>query len=187
MRQIWGAIVLGFLVIAAAGCYSAEQQPALEGEASMKIQLTSTAFKDGETIPQKYTCDGENLSPPLAWSGMPPGVKSLALIADDPDAPMGTWVHWVIYDIQPTIIGLSEGVSTNATVEGVGVQGVNGSRRSGYSGPCPPRGKPHRYYFKLYALDKVLNLAPGINKAELEKALRGHILAEGQLMGSYGR
>lgn len=187
MHQIFGAIVLGFLVIAVAGCHSTEQQPALEGEASMKMQLTSTAFKDEDTIPKRYTCDGDNLSPPLAWSELPSGVKSLALIADDPDAPSGTWVHWVIYDIPATLSGLSAGIPTSESVEGVGIQGLNDSRKSGYSGPCPPKGKPHRYYFKLYALDRVLNLAPGIKKGDLEKALQGHILAEGQLMGRYGR
>ncbi|MDD2695986.1 MAG: YbhB/YbcL family Raf kinase inhibitor-like protein [Anaerolineales bacterium] len=147
----------------------------------MSIQITSAAFSEGGAIPKKYTCDGEDLSPPLQWSGMPAQAKSLALIMDDPDAPVGTWVHWVVFDLSPQTSGLAEGVS------GVGVQGVNSFRKLSYGGPCPPRGAPHRYYFKLYALDLLLALPQGTSKAEVEKAMQGHVLAEGQLMGKYGR
>ena len=153
----------------------------------MSLTITSAAFSEGGAIPKKYTCDAEDASPPLAWKGVPANSKSLALIAEDPDAPAGTWVHWVILDMPATLAGLPEGVAKQATVEGVGVQGNNDFRRVGYGGPCPPRGKPHRYFFKLYALDIVLNLKAGATKADLEKAMRGHILAQGQLVGTYGR
>lgn len=153
----------------------------------MSIQITSSAFSEGNSIPKKYTCDAEDASPPLAWSGAPAGTKSLALIADDPDAPVGTWVHWVIYNLPPTLTELKEGIAKTPTLEGIGVQGTNDFRKTGYGGPCPPRGKPHRYFFKLYALDTALNLQAGASKTDLEKAMRGHILAQGQLMGTYGR
>lgn len=152
----------------------------------MSFQITSSAFTEGSPIPRKYTCEGEDESPPLAWSTAPAGAKSLALIADDPDAPMGTWVHWVIFNLPPTLTGLPEGIAKNPSVEG-GLQGNNDFRKTGYGGPCPPRGKPHRYFFKLYALDTMLPLQAGATKAEVEKAMRGHILAQGQLMGTYSR
>lgn len=153
----------------------------------MQIQLTSSAFHEGEMIPVKYTCDGINVSPSLSWSLLPTGTKSLGLIADDPDAPVGTWVHWVIYDVPFHLSGLPEGVSKNPVIEGLGVQGTNDFHRSGYDGPCPPRGSPHRYYFKLYALDCLLNLKPGATKQKVEQAMQGHILGQGQLMGKYQR
>ena len=153
----------------------------------MTIQVTSSAFGDGERIPAKFTCDREDISPPLRWSGVPEGTQSLALIMDDPDAPVGTWVHWVLYDLSSALTALPEGLATSPTLPGIGVQGVNDFRRSGYGGPCPPRGSEHRYFFKLYALDAALNLGPGKTKPEVEKAMRGHILAQGQLMGRYGR
>lgn len=153
----------------------------------MSIQITSSAFSEGSPIPKKYTCDAENVSPPLAWSGLPAGTQSLALIADDPDAPLGTWVHWVIFNLPPTLGGLSEDIPKTPQVEGGALQGDNDFRKPGYGGPCPPRGKPHRYFFKLYALDTLLALKAGSSKADLEKAMRGHILAQGQLMGTYSR
>ncbi|MCX7722324.1 MAG: YbhB/YbcL family Raf kinase inhibitor-like protein, partial [Verrucomicrobiae bacterium] len=124
----------------------------------MKIQVTSPAFQDGKPIPSKYTCDGEDVSPPLNWTNVPPEAKSLVLISDDPDAPVGTWVHWVLYDLPPTTAGLSEGVPKSSELPNGAKQGINDFRRIGYGGPCPPPGKPHRYYFKLYALDTVLGL-----------------------------
>lgn len=147
----------------------------------MAITITSPAFRDGDTIPKKYTCDGEDISPPLAWTGVPEGTQSLALIVDDPDAPAGTWVHWVLYDIPGNLDLLSEDCA------GIGVDCVSDFRRPGYGGPCPPRGKPHRYFFKLYALDTKLKLPPGARKAEVERAMQGHVLAQGQLIGKYGR
>jgi len=153
----------------------------------MTIQLSSSAFSDGGTIPQKHTCDGEDRSPALSWSSLPTAVKSLALIVDDPDAPSGTFVHWVIYNIPASLNGLPEGVAKADKVEGIGTQGINGFRRTGYNGPCPPRGPAHRYFFKLYALDTSLNLKAGVNKSDLENALRSHVLAQGQIIGKYGR
>jgi len=153
----------------------------------MPITLTSTAFQEGGPIPRKHTCDGSDVSPPLAWSGVPEGTKSLALICDDPDAPAGTWVHWVLYDIPATRAGLPEGVSKDGVVAGVGAQGRNDFKHIGYGGPCPPPGKPHRYFFKLYALGSELGLKSGVGKKDLVKAMRGHTLAEGRIVGTYRR
>jgi Raf kinase inhibitor-like YbhB/YbcL family protein len=154
---------------------------------TMKLHLTSTAFVDGQPIPRKHAFDDLDLSPSLQWMGVPPETKSLALICDDPDAPMGTWVHWVIYDLPPATAGLAEGVSKSPELPDGSKQGVNDYKRNGYGGPCPPPGKPHRYFFKLYALDTKPGLKPGLTKKELLKAMDGHILAEGQLMGTYQR
>jgi Raf kinase inhibitor-like YbhB/YbcL family protein len=153
----------------------------------MTIELTSAAFEDGGTIPLKYTCDGTDVSPPLEWSGVPEGTKSLALICDDPDAPMGTWVHWVIYGLRAGATSLPEGVPADKVVGDGGSQGKNDFKTIGYGGPCPPGGKPHRYFFKLYALDVELDLEPGVRKKDLEKAMKEHVLAQGQLVGRYQR
>jgi Raf kinase inhibitor-like YbhB/YbcL family protein len=153
----------------------------------MVIQLTSTAFVEGQRIPKAYTCDGEDRSPPLAWSDLPPDTESLALICDDPDAPTGTWVHWVVYNIPPDARGFAEGVPDAEILPNGAQQGTNDFRRIGYGGPCPPRGSVHRYHFKLYALDSELALPGGITKAVLEDAMDGHILAEGRLIGIYQR
>lgn len=157
-----------------------------EGGLPMKISVTSSAFKEGEMIPSKYTCDGDDISPPIDWLGVPAEAKSIAMISDDPDAPMGTWVHWVIFNIPPQAKGLSENVPAKESLEDGSIQGVNDSHKIGYGGPCPPSGV-HRYYFKVYALDVSLQLKPGITKKALESAMKGHILAEGQLMGRYRR
>jgi Raf kinase inhibitor-like YbhB/YbcL family protein len=156
-------------------------------EAAMNIQITSIAFAEGRPIPQKHAFENQDLSPALQWSGVPPAAKSLALICDDPDAPMGTWVHWVIYDLPPTATGLAEGVAKSPELPDGAKQGVNDYKKIGYGGPCPPPGKPHRYFFKLYALDAVTGLKPGATKKDLLKAMAGHILAEGQLMGTFQR
>jgi Raf kinase inhibitor-like YbhB/YbcL family protein len=147
----------------------------------MAITITSTAFKEGENIPRIFTCDDQNVSPPLAWTGIPTNTVSLALIVDDPDAPAGTWVHWVLYDLPPNLTGLDQGKN------GGGTEGQNDFKRVGYGGPCPPRGSNHRYFFKLYALDMGLDLKSGATKTQVENAMKGHILAQGQLMGRYGR
>lgn len=156
-------------------------------EVAMKIELTSPAFSEGGTIPRKYTCDGDDLSPPLVWRNVPQGTESIALICDDPDAPMGTWVHWVMYDIPPTASGLPEGVPAVETLPDGSKQGINDFKRIGYGGPCPPPGRPHRYFFRIYALDTVPGLGPGATKDALLRSMEGHILAQGQLMGRYGR
>jgi Raf kinase inhibitor-like YbhB/YbcL family protein len=152
----------------------------------MAITLTSTAFAEGAMIPRKYTCDAEDISPELSWSGAPQGARSLALICDDPDAPVGNWVHWVIFNIPVDVTALPAGVPADATLKNGARHGKNDFRKLGYGGPCPPGGT-HRYYFKLYALDTVVNLESGSTKAQLLAAMKGHILAEGQLMGKYRR
>lgn len=153
----------------------------------MTLELTSTAFREGESIPKLYTGDGRDISPPLHWSDPPEGTKSFALICDDPDAPRATWVHWVVFNIPADRRELAEGLPVGESLGGGGAQGTNDFPAVGYGGPAPPRGKPHRYYFKLYALDALLALAAGATKDQLVAAMSGHILAEGQLMGRYGR
>ena len=156
------------------------------GGAKMAITITSTAFAEGGMIPRDYTCDGKDISPPLAWAGAPEGTKSLAIICDDPDAPVGTWVHWVLYNLPAIVNELPQGVKSDKVLENGAKHGMNDFRKLGYGGPCPPGGT-HRYYFKIYALDTELTQEPGLTKAELLKAIKGHILAEGQLMGRYKR
>jgi Raf kinase inhibitor-like YbhB/YbcL family protein len=158
----------------------------MKGGKEMEIKITSSAFSEGGMIPKRYTCDGEDISPFLAWIGVPEGTKSLALICDDPDAPMGTWVHWVLFDIPARTKELSDNIPPEKIIENGAKHGINDFRRFGYGGPCPPGGT-HRYYFKLYALDTEINLDSGITKEQLLKAMEGHILAEGQLMGRYKR
>jgi Raf kinase inhibitor-like YbhB/YbcL family protein len=178
--------ILALAVLLGACSRNADQtQP--DEEAAMTIQLTSSAFTEGASIPAKYTCDGQDSSPPLKWSDLPQGARSLALVADDPDAPAGTWVHWVIYNIPSTVTELPEGLPTTETISNGAAQGANDFKRLGYGGPCPPRGNPHRYFFKLYALDTELSLKPGATKKELLRAMEGHILAQGQLLGTYKR
>lgn len=147
------------------------------------LKVTSTAFKEGEMIPRKYTCDDRDVSPQLGWSGVPAGATSIAIICDDPDAPAGTWVHWVVFNIPAAVKVLAEGVSSLPAGARLG---INDFRKKNYGGPCPPGGT-HRYYFKVYALDTMLNLKEGSTKGELLKAMEGHILAQGQVMGKYSR
>ena len=151
------------------------------------MKLTSTAWTEGQPIPAKFTCDGADVSPLLSWSGAPAGTQGFALICDDPDAPAGTWVHWVIYGLPAATTALPEKVATAGTLPDGAKQGVNDFRRIGYGGPCPPPGAPHRYYFKLYALGAVVSLQPRATKAELLSAMAGHILAEARLMGTFQR
>lgn len=150
------------------------------------MKIESSSFTQGQPIPQKYTCEGGDVSPELRWSNAPDGTKTFALIADDPDAPAGTWVHWVIYNISPNTHELREGVQKSATTS-AGEQGLNDFRKVGYGGPCPPPGKAHRYFFKLYALDTQLPMKPGTTKKDLEAAMQGHILANVEIMGTYQR
>ena len=153
----------------------------------MKLQITSTAFGEGQPIPARHAYDQQDVSPALHWSAVPAGTQSLALICDDPDAPGGTWVHWVLYDVPPAGTGLAEGQPKTLELPNGARQGVNDYKKTGYGGPCPPPGKPHRYFFKVYALDIRPDLKPGITKADLIKAMTDHVLAEGQLMGTYQR
>ncbi|TAK09951.1 MAG: YbhB/YbcL family Raf kinase inhibitor-like protein [Candidatus Manganitrophaceae bacterium] len=156
----------------------------------MSLTLQSSAFPNQGEIPRRYTCDGEERSPPLAWSGLPEGTKSLVLIVDDPDAPdptapRRTWVHWVLYNIPPSAAGLPEGMPPRAFPKGA-LPGLNDWQRTGYGGPCPPIGR-HRYFHKLYALDIVLPDLDRPTKAVVEKAMKGHILAQAELVGTYER
>jgi hypothetical protein len=152
----------------------------------MALQVKSSAFSEGGSIPAQYTCDGKDVSPPLSWSGIPAGTKSLALVCDDPDAPSGVWVHWVAYNIPASTSGLPEAVPARDEIAGGGLQGKNDFRKIGYGGPCPPGGT-HRYVFTVYALDSDVTLAAGATKAQLLAAVRGHMLAEGKLTGKYSR
>ncbi len=152
----------------------------------MTMSLSSAAFASGQSIPSKYSCVGREVSPPLAWSGAPADTKSFALIVDDPDAPMGTWVHWVLFNILASANSLPEGVAAGAQLSDGSLQGKNSSGKMGYSGPCPPSGT-HRYFFKLYALDAMLNLSSGSSKQQLLSAMQGHILAQAELMGTFSK
>jgi Raf kinase inhibitor-like YbhB/YbcL family protein len=152
-----------------------------------KIQLTSAAFAEGQPIPDKYTGQGEDLSPPLQWSGAPAGAQSFALICEDPDAPLGAFTHWVVYNMPPATAALSENVPKTETLPDGTRQGKNGFGNIGYNGPAPPPGKTHHYYFRLYALDTVLNLDSGTTKNDVVSAMKGHVLAEGEAMGTYLR
>lgn len=153
----------------------------------MPFTLTSSAFQEGAIIPTMHTCSGQDVSPPLQWSAPPKGTQSFALIMDDPDAPIGTWVHWVIFNIPGHTSQLPKGVPPKKSLPTGEQQGVNDFKRIGYGGPCPPPGKPHRYYFKVYALDASLKLQPGGTKAEVLAACQNHILGETHLMGRFGR
>ena len=156
------------------------EEPTPEEETMMEMTITSPAFTAGDPIPVQFSCDGENYSPELVWNGIPEGTASLAFIMDDPDAPVGLWVHWVLFNLPADSTGLPEGAA------GVGVDGLNSWGETGYGGPCPPGGT-HRYFFKLYALDTTLDLPAGTAKDALEAAMEGHILAQAELMGTYSR
>jgi Raf kinase inhibitor-like YbhB/YbcL family protein len=158
-----------------------------KGEQTMAFQLTSTAFGAGQPIPARYTCTGQDISPPLSWTDPPQGTRSLALILDDPDAPSGTFVHWVIFNLPPTSRALYESISPKQTELPDGSrQGSSSSKRTGYGGPCPPSGT-HRYFFRLYALDTMLDLPAGATKDQVLKAAQGHIVAQAELMGTYAK
>ena len=215
MRTLAATSVL-VLSLVFSGCSSADEEPAQEQpEAAQllasELRISSphfTEIRPRVRIPPRHTCVGEDLSPPLSWSGVPPGTKSLALIADDPDNQTGLWVHWVLYNIPADVTALPEGIPTSTGLLPDGTkQGTNDHKKIGYEGPCPPAQKPpypgarvsadshqglrgdpaHRYFFKLYALDKVIGLAPGATRAELLSAMEGHILAQGQTVGKYLR
>jgi Raf kinase inhibitor-like YbhB/YbcL family protein len=166
--------------------YSCQNNNKSSTSGSKQMDITSSAFNEGAMIPGKYTCDGIDISPPLKWSDEPGGTKTFAVICDDPDAPMGTWVHWVLFNLPADIHELSEDIPPTEILQNRARQGKNDFGKIGYGGPCPPGGA-HRYYFKVYALSEELNIESGITKSALLKAMEGKILAEGQLMGRYGR
>jgi Raf kinase inhibitor-like YbhB/YbcL family protein len=179
------AALIGFVL-----CFSlwpSEKFFAQERGRTMSLQISNAAFSVGEAIPKKFTCDGPDVSPQLKWNDAPPNTQAFALIMDDPDAPAGTWVHWVLYDLPANTRELSEGVAKQEQLSSGARQGRNDFGKTGYGGPCPPPGKPHRYFFKLYALDTKLNLKAGATKADVERAVKGHILAQAELTGKYGR
>jgi Raf kinase inhibitor-like YbhB/YbcL family protein len=184
---------LFLLALAAAGCKDKKIQSASEnatgpGEKKpSKMDLSSEAFAEGEAIPEKHTCKGADQSPPLKWSAPPEGTRSLALICDDPDAPSGTWVHWVVYGIPPETTSLQENFPGDEIEQNAIRQGKNDFKKTGYGGPCPPPGKAHRYFFKIYALDIPTDLPPGLAKEDLLEAMKGHILAMGELTGTFSR
>jgi Raf kinase inhibitor-like YbhB/YbcL family protein len=194
---LWG---LAGLAIAGSGWLGCSQSTATSqpsaganeptGDSSMKLAVNSTAFQAGKRIPKQYTGEGADLSPPLAWSGAPAGTAEFALIMDDPDAPRQTWVHWVLYKIPGATTGLREGIPTTETLSDPAgaLQGKNSSNAIGYHGPMPPPGHgTHHYHFKVYALDEALSLPAGATKQQLLDAMRGHILVEGDLVGTYSR
>jgi Raf kinase inhibitor-like YbhB/YbcL family protein len=164
----------------------AKDQISDKKEGGKTMEIKSSSFNHEAMIPAKYTCDGRNISPPLSWSGAPEKTQSFALICDDPDAPVGLWIHWVIFDIPATVNSLPEKTSRQEEITGLGKNGKNTSGHYGYDGPCPPGGT-HRYYFKLYALDTMLDKKAGLTKDDLLAAMKGHILGEAQLMGKYKR
>jgi len=153
----------------------------------VSIQVSSPAFAEGDRIPVKHTADGDDVSPELRWSGAPPNTKSFALVCEDPDAPRGNWTHWVLFNIPADKTSYAEGVPAEKELPDGARQGKNDFGKIGYGGPSPPKGKPHRYFFKLYALDTKLDLPAGATRQQVLDAIKGHVLAEGQLMGLYGR
>jgi len=175
-RGIFCVIVMGVTAFSFANMAMSKEELKMDA-----LKISSTAFENNGNIPEKYSCDGMDLNPPLRFENVPPGTKSLALIVDDPDAPMGTWVHWVVWNIDPKTGEIREN-----TVPKGALQGINDFRKHDYGGPCPPSGT-HRYFFKLYALDAFLNLDTNARKADLEKAMNGRIVAQAQLVGLYKR
>ncbi len=180
VRSIGKLTLLVGLVILAANVAVAKDPPG-------KLELKTTAFRPGGTVPTQYTCSGANISPALSWSQPPPGTRSFVLIVDDPDAPGGTWVHWVVYDLPGSARQLPEQVPAGDAIAGGGKQGVNDFPANGYGGPCPPPGQPHRYFFRLYALDTLLDLHAPVRRKDVDAAMKGHILVQAELMGSFGR
>ena len=188
--RLYALIVLVTLALVLGGCKGERQRAEQTQETQtqpLEFEMWSPAFAEGDTIPVKYTCTGEDVSPELHWKGAPKWTKSFALICDDPDAPGKTWVHWVAWGIPGEATSLSEAIPPEPVLDGGMRQGTNDFKRIGYGGPCPPPGKPHRYFFKLYALDTLPDLEPGATKDALLKAINGHILAYAQTIGIYGR
>jgi len=187
LKNVGISISIMVLVLLFYSCKDSEQADlGAEGGKKMEIKITSSAFEDGGMIPAKYTCDGADVSPPLQWDAVPEGTKSIALICDDPDAPMGTWVHWVLFNLPAGTKELAESIPTDKTLPDGAKQGLSDFGRIGYGGPCPPSGT-HRYFFKIYALDAEVDLEAGANKRQLLGAMEGHIIAQGQLIGKYKR
>lgn len=177
---------LGFVGLALSSVLTVLPVSAIGGEA-VSFRLTSDAFAEGAPIPKDHTCDGADRSPPLQWEGAPEAAKAFALIVDDPDAPAGSWNHWVIYNVPGAAKALAEGIPTTATLGDGSRQGKNDFKRPGYGGPCPPKGSKHRYTFRLYALSEPLEIEAGATRDEVLKAIKAKTLAKTELMGKYGR
>jgi len=177
-------MLLSVVALLLTGCGSGEEM-LLEGE--MTLSLSSTAFEEGEVIPTKYSCEGEDVSPPLTWNEPPVETQSLVLIVDDPDAPLGVFTHWILFDLPPDGRELLEAALTEDQLPSGAIQGKNGLGEIGYTGPCPPPGSLHHYRFKLYALDQPLALKAGSSRTQVLSAMQGHVLAQGQLTGTYQR
>ena len=191
-KRVWEMLVR--ILVAALVTFVLSASPLLserlfsqEKGGTMPLQISSTAFSAGEAIPKESTCDGPDISPQLKWDDPSANTQAFALIMDDPDAPAGTWVHWVLYDLPANTRELPEGVAKQDQLSSGARQGRNDFGKIGYGGPCPPPGKAHRYFFKLYALDAKLGLRAGATKADVERAMKGHILAQAELIGKYGR
>jgi len=185
LKNIIATVAVSILLFCS--CKNGEQADSeAVGGKKMEIKITSPAFEDGGLIPAKYTCDGADISPPLQWDAVPEGTKSIALICDDPDAPMGTWVHWVLFNLPTETREMAENIPADETLPNGAKQGTSDFGRIGYGGPCPPSGT-HRYFFKIYALDTEIDLAAGANERQLLKAMEGHIIGQGQLIGKYKR
>jgi len=175
-------VVGGFLVLA--GCAGGKKEVEDPTTQGAKLSVSSSAFNEGESIPRKYTGEGDDVSPPLKWGSLPAKTESVALLVEDPDAPKGTFTHWVLFNLPASTRDLPETASGGKLPKGA-VQGTNDFGKTGYGGPKPPKGKAHRYYFKVFALDKKLDLDAKARRADLDSAMRGHVLAEGALMGTY--
>jgi len=194
LREIAHSVCAFFFILLLTGCQSGGQTTTAQksssdksGDSNMTFSLQSSSFSNGSPIPKKFTCEGSDTSPALQWGDLPANTQSLALIADDPDAPAGTWTHWVVYDLPPSARQLPEAVPKQPALAGGGAQGANDFGKIGYGGPCPPPGKSHRYFFKLYALDAKLNLKPGATRQQVEHAMQGHVIGKAELMGTYQR
>jgi Raf kinase inhibitor-like YbhB/YbcL family protein len=185
---LWIAPLLCLLLATAAACGNPALQSAQAPDSSKSaFRIESAAFKEGAFIPARFSCQGENVSPQLKWTDPPAGTRSLALIVDDPDAPVGTWTHWVVFNLPAQTRAMEENATKQDELTNGGLQGMTSFGSVGYGGPCPPPGKPHRYIFKLYALDTMLSLKPGASREEVVAALRSHTLGEAQLMGRFKR
>jgi Raf kinase inhibitor-like YbhB/YbcL family protein len=195
-KRVWAALAPAgaALLLVAVGTRAVLRRPSNEpffsnaSLAAHSMAISSGSFPNGGYIPKQFTCDGADISPELSWTNPPPGAQSLALIAEDPDAPVGTWTHWVIFDLPPSTRSLPEGVGkTMDQLPDGGRQGANDFGKIGYGGPCPPPGKPHRYFFKLYAVDRKLDLKPSSTRARFDEAIKNHVLDEADWMGRYRR
>ena len=182
----WPKLAFPLILMSAIGFAQQSASPAT-GKAASGFTLTSTAFAPGAEIPEQYTCKGADISPPLQWMGAPKKAASFALIMDDPDAPAGVWVHWVMWNVPQSAHSLPENVDKREQLDDGARQGPNSFRKVGYNGPCPPAGPTHRYFFRLYALDEKLELAAPSSRADLDTAMKGHVLAQSEYMGTFHR